>query len=71
VVAFPCGSQSTRRHLFSATATEADKLMAVVVFPTPPFWLAMVITFPMGEPSCMRIYLSDGQLRPDIIITDL
>src|SRR2546425_13094208 len=31
----------------SAAASEAPRLMAVVVFPTPPFWLAMAMTFPM------------------------
>ena len=28
----------------SATANEAPRLMAVVVFPTPPFWFAMAMT---------------------------
>src|SRR6266581_9075379 len=31
----------------SAAASEAPRLIAVVVFPTPPFWLAMAMTFPM------------------------
>ncbi len=31
----------------SAAASEAPRFMAVVVFPTPPFWLAMAMTFPM------------------------
>ncbi len=30
------------------TASEAERLMAVVVLPTPPFWLAMQITLAMG-----------------------
>jgi hypothetical protein len=42
--AFAWGSQSTSRVLISAAASEAPRLMAVVVFPTPPFWLAMAIT---------------------------
>lgn len=29
---------------FSAAASEAPRLTAVVVFPTPPFWLATAIT---------------------------
>jgi hypothetical protein len=28
----------------SATANAAPRLMAVVVFPTPPFWFAMAMT---------------------------
>ena len=37
LVVFPCGSQSIRRTLTSLAARAAAKLMAVVVFPTPPF----------------------------------
>ncbi len=33
----PCGSISTSNVLYSAAAMEADKLIEVVVFPTPPF----------------------------------
>src|SRR5580692_10593854 len=47
LVAFDCGSQSTSRVLTSAAAREAAKLMAVVVLPTPPFWLATAITRPI------------------------
>src|SRR5271166_1775561 len=47
LVEFDCGSQSTSRVLTSAAAKEAARLMAVVVFPTPPFWLATAITRPM------------------------
>src|SRR5437867_651162 len=31
----------------SAAAREAPRLMAVVVFPTPPFWFAMAMILPM------------------------
>jgi hypothetical protein len=34
----------------SAAATDAARLIAVVVFPTPPFWLAIAIIFPMATP---------------------
>src|SRR5580698_2135143 len=44
LVAFPCGSQSISRVLFSEVASEAPRLTAVVVLPTPPFWLAMAMT---------------------------
>src|SRR5271157_239167 len=47
LVEFDCGSQSTSSVLTSAAASEAARLMAVVVLPTPPFWLATAITRPM------------------------
>src|SRR5512141_1048790 len=40
--ALACGSRSTRSVFFSITEREAARLTAVVVFPTPPFWLATV-----------------------------
>src|SRR5512143_3561455 len=36
-----------RRVFFSATAMDADRFTEVVVFPTPPFWLATLIIRPM------------------------
>jgi hypothetical protein len=42
-VAFACGSKSMMRVFFSEAANEAPRLMAVVVLPTPPFWLAIEI----------------------------
>ena len=39
-VAFDWESQSTRRVGCSAAARQAARFTAVVVFPTPPFWLA-------------------------------
>src|SRR5260370_37374276 len=47
LVEFDCGSQSTSSVLTSAAASEAVWLMAVVVLPTPPFWLATAMTRPM------------------------
>ena len=47
LVELDCGSQSTSRVGTSAAASDAAKLMAVVVLPTPPFWLATAITRPM------------------------
>src|SRR5205814_4358859 len=44
LVALPCGSASTRRVLRSAVAREAARFTAVVVLPTPPFWLAIAMT---------------------------
>src|SRR5687767_549723 len=43
--AFACGSMSTSRVLRSAAARLAARLTAVVVLPTPPFWLAMAMMF--------------------------
>src|SRR3954463_5453708 len=50
LVALPCGSRSTSRTRFSATASEAARFTAVVVLPTPPFWFAIARTDPMSEP---------------------
>jgi hypothetical protein len=44
LVAFPWGSMSMSNVLCSATANEADRFTEVVVFPTPPFWFAILIT---------------------------
>src|SRR6056297_1255785 len=40
---FPCGSMSITSVRCSATASDAPRLIAVVVLPTPPFWFAMAI----------------------------
>src|SRR5947207_2419141 len=50
-VAFACGSRSTSRTFRSQAANEAPRLMAVVVFPTPPFWFAsemILVIVPRG-----------------------
>src|SRR5690348_12108897 len=44
VEALPCGSRSTTRTCAPCRARLAARLTAVVVLPTPPFWLAIVIT---------------------------
>ena len=46
LVALPCGSMSMSRVRFSATASAAARLTAVVVLPTPPFWLATAMILP-------------------------
>ena len=48
--AFPWGSMSTRSTFRSAEARLAARLMAVVVFPTPPFWFEMQMTRPTAAP---------------------
>src|SRR5215467_273041 len=50
VVALPWGSRSTRRVRRSARARPAERLTAVVVFPTPPFWLATATTLARPSP---------------------
>src|SRR5437868_5907519 len=47
LLAFDCGSQSTSNVFTSAAEIEAARLMAVVVLPTPPFWLATAMMRPM------------------------
>src|SRR5271157_6086203 len=47
-VALAWGSQSTRRVLKPSIARQAARLMAVVVLPTPPFWLTTPRIFPMA-----------------------
>src|SRR5713101_5450602 len=48
-----CGSISTSNTLRPAAARYVARLMAVVVFPTPPFWLAIAYTFDTG---CYRTF---------------
>jgi hypothetical protein len=33
----------------SAAARQAERLMAVVVFPTPPFWFEIAMIFPISS----------------------
>src|SRR4029453_3281236 len=47
----PCGSMSTRSTWRPCSARAAPRLMAVVVLPTPPFWLARAMTFPISGTS--------------------
>src|ERR1035437_865244 len=44
LVALACGSRSNSRTRRPTAATQAARLTAVVVLPTPPFWLATAIT---------------------------
>ena len=46
--ALACGSQSTRRTFNPSSARHAARLMAVVVLPTPPFWLTRPTILPMA-----------------------
>ena len=42
-VALACGSMSINKTFLFVLANVAARLTAVVVFPTPPFWLVMAI----------------------------
>src|SRR6516225_2039071 len=44
VEALPCGSESSNSTRSPMAARAVPRLMAVVVLPTPPFWLAMAMT---------------------------
>src|SRR6185295_13792516 len=44
LVRFACGSRSTSRTRFPDSARDVARLIAVVVFATPPFWLATATT---------------------------
>src|SRR6188768_3073360 len=44
VEALPCGSRSITRTRSPIAARAVPRLIAVVVLPTPPFWLAMAKT---------------------------
>ena len=48
-VVFPCGSESTTSTGISLAAREAPRLIAVVVFPTPPFWFVIAMIFATSE----------------------
>ena len=41
LVALACGSRSISRTRLRRSARQAARLTAVVVLPTPPFWLAI------------------------------
>src|SRR5688572_8917191 len=52
IVALPCGSRSISSTRRCVAASEAARLTAVVVFPTPPFWFATaMIRFITSNPS--------------------
>ena len=44
IVRLPCGSMSTQSTRWPDSAKATARLSVVVVFATPPFWLAKAIT---------------------------
>ena len=51
VEALPCGSRSITSTRWPSAASAVPRLIAVVVLPTPPFWLAMARTCGSGRSS--------------------
>src|SRR4028119_882645 len=49
VEALPCGSRSTTSTRMPCRASATARLTVVVVLPTPPFWLATVMTRRAGR----------------------
>src|ERR1700743_134986 len=49
MVALTCGSRVMSRTSRRVAASDAARLTAVVVFPTPPFWLATAMTLFIRE----------------------
>ena len=63
--ALACGSASMSSTFRSKAANEAAKLIVVVVFPTPPFWLAIAMILPVSVVEkllCFRFLLSEDNL---------
>src|SRR5207244_8814089 len=50
MVRLPCGSRSTSSTFRPCSANATPRFSVVVVFATPPFWLANEITRPIGGP---------------------
>jgi hypothetical protein len=59
----PWGSQSITRVLFSATASEAPRFTAVVVFPTPPFWFEIAMVRAKHSPSEIEPKSTESPVR--------
>ncbi len=53
-----CGSISTSSTLRPAAARYVARLMAVVVFPTPPFWFVIAYTFDTGYFRTFRLTMA-------------
>src|SRR6478735_5394986 len=65
MVALPCGSRSTSRILRRVSASAAARLTAVVVLPTPPFWLVMAMMRVMGKPVRSSLAYNDQMAFAD------
>src|ERR1700761_6909938 len=63
VEALPCGSMSITRVGWPTAASAVPRLIAVVVLPTPPFWLATTRTRSFFGSACIA-QLPDLEDRP-------
>src|SRR5215213_1119045 len=59
IVRLPCGSMSTHRTRWPSSPKAAARLSVVVVFATPPFWLAKAMT--LAWPVTARLLGSVGE----------
>src|SRR5687767_381936 len=57
VLALPCGSRSTTSTRWPAAASAVARLTAVVVLPTPPFWLATAMIRARRDTTSDRVSL--------------
>ena len=55
IVRLPCGSRSTQRTRWPDSAKATARLSVVVVFATPPFWLAKLITLARAVGASARL----------------
>src|SRR6266576_2251323 len=55
IVRLPCGSRSTSSTFRPCSAKATPRFRVVVVFATPPFWLAKEITCPIGTPLAFSV----------------
>src|SRR4051794_11902256 len=71
IVRFDCGSRSTQRTRLPFSANATARFSVVVVFATPPFWLANEITWAFGPPgdacdsACGVVWAAAGALITD------
>src|SRR5580658_987100 len=70
VEALPCGSMSIRSTRLCTAASAVARLTAVVVLPTPPFWLTTAkirggLAIAAARPVVSRVPLTDDRLQFD------
>src|ERR1700733_4475706 len=70
VEAFPCGSRSISRTFSSLAASAVARLIAVVVLPTPPFWLAIARMRTPGAGGGLSRISASGCGNDTVEITD-
>src|SRR5262249_50237777 len=67
VEALPCGSRSMISTRSPIAASAVPRLIAVVVLPTPPFWLAIAITRAGGTTA--RVSLGNCRISPEFTLS--